>query len=72
MQHCGGHFRTHEEVMGNFHFLPPEHPLGRYSDSVMHYACYDAWEHRVEFQRLLDEWLAKLPHPPSLYGTKDR
>jgi hypothetical protein len=33
--------------------LPPGHPLWRFSDSAMHEACYEHWQHRDHFESVL-------------------
>lgn len=32
-------------------FFEPEHPLWRFCDATMHWECYAAWPHRLEFAR---------------------
>lgn len=52
-----------EKRVGFTHFLEPEHRLGRYSDTAMHAACYEAWPDREEFARLYEEARARRPAP---------
>lgn len=37
-------------------FLRPEHSLSVLSDAVVHQDCFDTWEHKEVFARLLDMW----------------
>ena len=42
-----------DEIYATSHFLGPEHPLWRHSDSGMHWDCFENWDHRKEFTREL-------------------
>jgi hypothetical protein len=36
--------------------LSRDHPLARFSDSVMHRACYEDWEHHAYFETILQKY----------------
>lgn len=47
---CGEILAEGEDMVGTTHFLGDrEHPLYRYSDALMHRACFLKWEHRAAF-----------------------
>ena len=57
------------QYVATTHFIAdPNDPLWRYSDAAMHSACFEAWEHRSEFeakyQRFLDACRRSLPAEP--------
>ena len=49
---CGNILEEEHEIIGWMAFLTQEHPLWQYSDSGMHKACFDAWEHAPFFEHL--------------------
>jgi len=47
---CGKVISKDDEILATTHFIADEKdPLWRFSDSPMHRACYERWEHRDEF-----------------------
>lgn len=54
-----------EAIVATTHFIgDPGDPLSPYSDSGMHRACYDAWEHRDEFTRRYRDAMGKRARSP--------
>ena len=49
---CGQILEEGQNIVGWPHFLTEEHPLWKYSDSGMHTACFEAWEHGPFFEQL--------------------
>ena len=54
------------DYVGFPHFIQdPQHPLCRYSDNVMHRACFLAWQHRDAFRQAYDTlWPQLVPNHP--------
>jgi hypothetical protein len=46
--------RADEDVVMHPHVLRSDHPLWRFSDSCMHRACYEQWEHHDYFEAVLN------------------
>lgn len=47
---CGEVLMTGHAIVATPHFIPDQsHPLWRYSDSAMHYDCFQQWPHREAF-----------------------
>ena len=61
---CREPIRVGDDIVGTTHFIgDATDPLWRYSDSVMHRRCFDAWEHRDEFARRYRQTMgAMYPH----------
>lgn len=53
---CGRVLELGETIVGFTHFLGPQHPLWRYSDSAMHRACYERWPERATFDQAYADW----------------
>lgn len=51
-----------QEVYATSAFLRREHPLWRFSDSGMHWDCFENWEHRADFVRALLEAVTSPNH----------
>jgi len=50
---CSEILQTDDRLYATSHFLGPEHFLWRYSDSGMHWDCFEKWEHREAFVKEL-------------------
>lgn len=66
---CGQVLGKDDANFGTTHFIADRNdPLWRFSDAAMHGTCFEAWEHRAEFeakyQRFLDECRRSLPPEP--------
>jgi hypothetical protein len=66
---CGKVLGKDDAIVGTTHFIADQNdPLWRFSDAAMHRACFDAWEHRAEFEakyrRFLDGCRRSLPPEP--------
>ena len=47
---CDGVLTDRDDCVGTSHFIAEgNHPLWRFSDAVMHRACFLRWDHRVAF-----------------------
>ena len=62
---CGAVLESKQDVIGHPAILLPDHPLWRFSDSAMHRACYEQWEHHKYFQSILRKYRA-------LWGIRPR
>ena len=49
---CGRKMTHDEHLFATSHFLGPESDLWEFSDAVIHWDCYAAWEHQARFARL--------------------
>src|SRR5579859_4065345 len=47
---CGLTLESGQDIVLHPHFLTSDHPLWKFSDSGMHRACYDEWDHRNYFE----------------------
>lgn len=66
---CGKVLAEGDDIVGTTHFIADRNdPLWRFSDAAMHRACFEAWEHRGEFeakyQRAIEERRRSLPQQP--------
>jgi hypothetical protein len=52
---CGVILTDDDDVVLHPHVLSSDHPLGRFSDSSMHRACYEHWEYRGYFEAVLNK-----------------
>jgi hypothetical protein len=50
---CGLLLETDQDIVCFPHFLQPDHPLWRFSDSAMHNRCYERWGHHDFFETVL-------------------
>lgn len=58
---CGEVVKQGNDLVSTTHFITDgTHPLWRYSDSVMHRACFVAWEHRQEFVNLYNQTIGSI------------
>ena len=47
---CDAVLLSGQDLVSSQHFIASQnHPLWRYSDSAMHYACFQTWAHREAF-----------------------
>lgn len=47
---CDEVIHTGQSIVASPHFIEdPSHPLWRFSDSTMHYGCFQSWTHRGTF-----------------------
>jgi hypothetical protein len=53
---CGAVLEAKQDVIGHPAILFPDHPLWRFSDSAMHRACYEQWEHHEYFESILRKY----------------
>ena len=60
---CGDSIRVGDEIMATTLIGDPTDPIERYSDSVMHRPCFDAWEHREEFIRRYKQVFRSIDFP---------
>ena len=62
---CGLVLESNQDVTGLPHLLPPDDPLWKFSDSAMHCACYEHWEHRIDFESIVHKHRELLEQRPA-------
>lgn len=63
---CGEVHGEGQRLYATSHFLGPEHPLHRYSDSGMHWECFESWKSRDEF---VEAWVFVVTNPDPEWGS---
>ena len=67
---CRHPIQVGHDVVATTHFIADrDDPLWRYSDSVMHRACFDQWESRDEFARRYRETMSPIYSQNRRYAT---
>lgn len=54
---CGQVILRSEDAIGFPAFLPKQHRLQRFSDSVFHIRCYQAWPEKTDFEQIYRKYL---------------
>ena len=49
---CNKRLKDSGDIIAWASFLTKEHKFWKYSDSGMHKACFEKWEHKLEFEEL--------------------
>lgn len=58
---CGEVLAAEQRRVATTHFIEsPSHPLWRYSDSSMHFDCFQRWADREEFVALYNSTIGKI------------
>ncbi|MEN9360139.1 MAG: hypothetical protein RL095_1674 [Verrucomicrobiota bacterium] len=61
-----------DAIFATSHFIGrDEHPLWRYSDAAMHWACYAQWEHQAEFASLHFDICLKSRYKEALFSSNE-
>lgn len=63
---CGQVLRDGDDLVSTTHFIHDSaHPLWRFSDTGMHWACFIGWEHAAAFREAFDTlWPRAAPRHP--------
>jgi hypothetical protein len=61
---CGATLTADDDVVLHPHVLRSDHQLWRFSDSCMHRACYEQWEHHDYFEAVLRKAEEIFQHRP--------
>lgn len=58
---CAQVIASGQETVATTHFIQFQaHPLWRFSDSTMHYACFRQWNQRAEFVALYNSTIGQI------------
>ena len=69
---CGRVVERREDAFATTAFLRQTHPLGRYSDTVFHRACFEGSPDRAEVERLYDRYKGVMRGAPTDMAEYER